>query len=55
MFKPFTTVFNFVMHNGCNIAVTVSIVFVDVGLVVVMPCGLVGRYQHFRGIYCLHL
>jgi hypothetical protein len=50
MFKPFTTVV-----NGCNIAVRVNIVFVDVGLVVVMPCGLVGRYQRFRGIYFLHL
>jgi hypothetical protein len=22
---------------------------------VVRPCGLVGRYQHFVGTYCLHL
>jgi hypothetical protein len=29
--------------------------FVDVGLMVLTPCGLVGRYQRFGGTYCLHL
>jgi hypothetical protein len=25
------------------------------GFRIVMPCGLVGRYQRFGGKYCLHL
>jgi hypothetical protein len=32
-----------------------SISSVDVGLMVVTPCGLVGGYQRFEGTYCLLL
>jgi hypothetical protein len=27
----------------------------DVGLWLVTPCGIAGRYKSFGGIYCLHL